>query len=410
MKRAKRGVAALAASLLLTGAAAGCGGSAEGGGGGESGRGGGRGGGFGDFGGGGERPTAAVPVEVQPVERRRISSYIETNGALEAENEVDVVARVSAPIVELGAEEGVAVRRGDLLARLDPTEFEAQLEISRVALAEAEQAYDRAKTLKAENLISTEAFEQAQATFESARAQFESSRIQLGYTRIAAPFSGTIVQRYVDLAQQVSANTPLFRLSDFTPLLCPIQVPERDLSELSVGQSAFLTVEAWPDRRFDARVLRISPVVDAATGTIKVTLEVDGAGKLRPGMFASVFIETATRDDALVIPKNALALDSVEDAVYVAADGVASRRRLELGFEEGDFVEVLSGLSAGEPVVTVGQDGLSEGRRCRSCRARAPSRGRRAALPAGPAGPADPASPADPAAPAAPAAGRTWRR
>jgi membrane fusion protein (multidrug efflux system) len=322
---------------------------------------GGPGGGHRGRGGGDRGGSTAVPVEVASVERRSISSYIETNGALEAENEVDLVARVSAPIVELLAEEGMAVRKGQTLARLDDVEISAQLEIARVALNEATLGYDRAKRLYEGNLISEEEYEQAKSSWESATAQFEASKIQLGYTRVSAPFDGLIVTRYVDFAEQLSVNTPLFRISDFDPLLCPIQVPERELSKLHSNQSAHLLLEPWPGHEFQARVLRISPIVDAATGTIKVTLEVRSEGKLRPGMFASVFLETDTHDDALVVPKSALSLESIGDTVYVAADGVASRREVTLGYRDGDFVEVTQGVTDGEPVVVVGHDGLSDG-------------------------------------------------
>jgi len=312
-------------------------------------------------GGPGRESNTAVPVEVARVTQRSISSFIETNGTLEAENEVDLVARVSAPIVELLVEEGAAVRKGQVLARLDREELLAQLEISRVAVNEATLGYERAKKLYQEQLVSEEDHQQALSSFEAANAQLEANRVQLGFSTITAPFDGLIVTRYVDFAQQVSVNTPLFRISDFDPLLCPIQVPERELPQLHLRQPAHLTVAAWPDRRFEARVLLVSPVVDAATGTIKVTLKVRAEGKLRPGMFARVFLETATRDDALVIPKSALSLESIGDTVYVADAGVASRREVTLGFREGDFVEALSGVTVGEAVVVVGQDGLSDG-------------------------------------------------
>ena len=321
-----------------------------------------RGGPPGTFGGGGGAPAAsAVPVEVAAVERRAISSYIETNGTLEAENEVDVVARTSGPIVELGVEEGDRVRRGALLARLDDRELKARAEVSRASLEEAKQAWERAKSLLESALISPEAWEQAVTRYETARAQYEEEEIQLGYTEIRAPFDALVVIRYVSFAEHVSTNMPLFRVSDFEPLLCPIQVPEKDLAKLSVGQQAYLTLEAWPERRFAARVDRIRPVVDAATGTVRVTLEVRTEGVLRPGMFARVFVETERRDGALVIPKSALSLESIGDVVYVASDGAASRREVTLGFREGDFVEVTAGLAEGEAVVVVGQDGLSDG-------------------------------------------------
>ena len=309
---------------------------------------------------GGER-AAAVPVEVATVERATISSFIETNGTLEAENEVEIVARTSGPLTELRVEEGDQVRRGETLARIDEKEIRAQVEIARVALEEAEVAYERAVQLREERLISPEEYETIETRYQTAKAQLEGAQIQLGYTRILAPFGGLITERHVQFAEQVSPSTPLFHLSDFDPLLCPVQVPERDLGRLAIGQTAYLTVEAWPGERFTARVLRIRPVVEAETGTVKVTLEVEARDQLRPGMFARVYLQTETRENSLVIPKSALSLESIGDTVYVFAEGAAERRDVTLGFQEGDRVEVTAGLQAGERVVTVGQDGLSDG-------------------------------------------------
>lgn len=334
---------------------------ARGGGGGDR-----RGGGGGPGGGGfpgmadGERMTA-VPVEVQTVTLRSISSYIQTNGTLEAESEVDIVARSAGPIIEMTAEEGQSVRQGQLLARIDSEALVAQQDLTRVELNEARIAFERAERLRQGELLSEAEYETTAARFETAKAQVEGNRIQLAYTEIRAPFDGLIVTRYVKFAENVGVNTPLFRISDFDPLLCPIQVPERELSSLRVGQSAHLTVESWPGTRFEAQVLRLSPVIDAATGTVKVTLEVQGQGKLRPGMFASVFLQKATRDNVPVVPKTALLLDSIGDTVFVVDGAAASRRDVELGFQEGDFVEIASGIQAGEQLIVVGQDGLSDG-------------------------------------------------
>lgn len=302
-----------------------------------------------------------MPVEVTLAARRPISSYFETQGTLEAENEVDLVARIAGPVVELLSEEGRKVTKGQLLARLDDRELRAQLEVSQVRLDETERNFERVRSLHDSQLVSQEAFDQALAEFEAAKGDFESTRLQLEYTEISAPFSGRIVERYIKLAEHVENGSSLFRLSDFDPLLCRIQVPERELPRLRDGQRAELTVEAWPETRFSARVLRVSPVVDSSSGTVRVTLEVRGEGKLRPGMFASVFLEMERREDALVVPKAALALDSLGDTVFVAENGVAQRRTLELGFRSEDLLEVVAGLGEGEQIIVVGQDGLGEG-------------------------------------------------
>ena len=338
--------------------------------GGRGGPGGGRGaggfpGGAGFPGSGGPGANAAIPVKVAPAIRRQIADYLETNGSLEAENEVDIVARTTGPIVELNVEEGDFVRAGQVLARIDAAEIQAQLGIARVNVAEAELTWNRAQDSYREEVISQEAYDQARSSFDGAAAQIVGTEILLDYTVIRAPFDGLIIERVVKNAEHVGANARLFRLSDFDPLLCPIQLPEKDLPRLSLGQPSYLTVEAFPGERFPARVLRISPIVDAATGTVKVTLAVEGRNRLRPGMFASVYVQTDLHENAVVIPKQALVLESVADTVYVvneAAEGgpMAERRELRLGFEESDALEVLAGVEAGEQIVVIGQDGLSD--------------------------------------------------
>lgn len=328
--------------------------------GGRSGGPGGQGAAFAAF--GGEGPTGtAVPVEVLPVQRQAIADYLETNGTLEAENEVDIVARIGGPIVELNVEEGMPVKAGDVLARIDPDQILAQLEVAKVAVQEARLTLDRAQVSRDAEIISQEVFDQAKARFDSAAAQLQGTEIQLGYTTITAPFDGLIIEREIKFAEYVTPNTKLFRISDFDPLLCPIQLPEKDLRKLRIGQRARINVEAFPGQHFPARVLRISPIVDAATGTVKVTLETQPQGRLRPGMFASVFLEIDRHDDALVMPKRALVLESIGDTVYVMKDGLAERREVELGFQDADSVEALTGVAEGDRVIVVGQDGLSAG-------------------------------------------------
>lgn len=307
-------------------------------------------------------PAAAVPVEVALVERGAVSSFLETNGTLEAENDVRIVARIAGPIVELVAEEGMRLETGDVMLEIDPTEALAQLEIAKVALKDATRAHARARAARESEIISQEVYDEALAQLETAQAQVTNAEINYSYTTVTAPFDGIVVERYVKLAETVTVNQELFRFSEFDPLLVKIQVPEKEFSRLEKGQTAYLNVEAWPDERFEARVLRISPVVDATTGTIRVTLEVRARGKLSPGMFARVFLVTDRHENAVVMPKRALSIESLSDTVFVVGDGgQAVRRNVELGYEEEDVVEVLSGLEVGERVIVVGQDGLTDG-------------------------------------------------
>ncbi len=315
----------------------------------------------GGFGGG--RPGsggAAVPVEVVEIAPGAISAWIETNGALEAEREVDIVARIGGPITRILTEEGRTVTEGEMLALIDDTEARAQVEIARVALTQAEVAHDRAKASFEQQVVSQEVYDSALSAFESARAQLEGNQIQYGYTRIEAPFDGLIVERAIKFGETVTAGQRVFRISDFDPLLCNIAVPERDLTRVSPGQIARIRVEAFPGEEFEGRVLRVSPVVDPATGTIRVTLEVNRQGRLSPGMFANVRLVTDVRENALIMPRRALSLESLADTVFVVEEGLAVRRTVTLGYDEEDRVEVTEGLQAGDRVIVIGQDGLTD--------------------------------------------------
>jgi len=348
--------ASISATSLTILALAACGGSGDSGGRGEGGR-------QGRMGGGAApgAPAAAVPVRVDTVSRRSISQYLQTNGALEAENEVDIVARTSGPVTEILTEEGKMVHKGQLLARIDEREPKNQAAIARVTRDESQLAFDRAKTSWDEGLVSQEAYDSATSKLAAAQAQLESAEIQLAYTEIRAPFEALVVTRDIKLAQYVTPGNRLFRISDFTPLLCRVEVPEKDLPRVRVGQTAHLEVEAYPDRPFPASVARLRPTVDPASGTFTVTLEVEARGKLRPGMFASVYLETQTREDVLVIPRDALVLDSLGDTVYVMVDGIAERREVRLGVRDETSVEVLEGLAGGEQLIVLGQEGLADG-------------------------------------------------
>jgi membrane fusion protein (multidrug efflux system) len=298
---------------------------------------------------------------VAAVTRQSVASYIQTNGSLEAENDVEIVARTQGPLVELLTEEGRRVSKGQVMARIDPKETGAQTKIAEVTLRDAERVYKRAQETFEEQLISQADFDAALAAKESAEATLVDRQVQLDYTEVKAPFEAVVVDRNIKLGDNVTVGQVLFRISDFDPLLSKIQVPEKELSRLHKGQPAYLTVEAWPGERFPAKVLRLSPVVDATTGTIRVTLEVEGRDKLRPGMFASVYLEVERHESALTIPKSALSLESLGDTVYVVNGDVAARRAVQLGYEEADIVEVASGLDENDHVIVVGQDGLSDG-------------------------------------------------
>ena len=318
---------------------------------------------------GGRGGGAAAPVKVEAVQRGNISAYILKNTTLEAERWVDVRARRSGQVIALLKEEGDPVRVGTILARLDADAAQISVSQREVAHLEAKQRYEREDALFQRNLGSKQSYENAKTQFESSKAQLEQAKLDLSYTAIRSPIQGIMTLRNIEVGNMVTNNQVVASVAKFDPLLARIQVTEKDFGKITVGQTARITVEAAPEREFTGTVKMISPVVDPESGTVKVTVEVPRTDKslLRPGMFASVYIITETRRNTLVIPKKALVLEGEGNQVFTfetdpeSGRGQAQRRRIEIGFTDSDRLEILSGLSQGEQVITVGQEGLRPG-------------------------------------------------
>ena len=306
--------------------------------------------------------SAAIPVQVAAVKRGDISLSLMQTTTIEAVRQVDILTKVSGQVVKLPVEEGDKVKRGDLLAELNEAELKIEFMKTKVSMETDKTMLERAQNMLEKKLIAEENYELTRLQFESSKAAHEAARIQLEYTSVRAPFDGVVTLRNIELGQRVNVNQSLFVVADFNPLRAKIYVPEKDIGRIYEKQRATITIEAEPELGFTGIVKMISPVVDPSSGTSKVTIDIeDSMGKLKPGMFCSVFITTETHKDALIIPKKALILESDLDQVYIYQEGNAHKVNLSVGFASGDDLEVLSGLKEGDLVVTAGQDGLREG-------------------------------------------------
>jgi len=155
-------------------------------------------------------------------------------------------------------------------------------------------------------------------------------------------------------------------VTDTRNLEAEVHVPERLMSRLAVDQLVEIRSDASPDRVHSGRIARISPVVDTDSGTVRATVRVeDSSGLLRPGAFARVRILYDTRDDALMVPRQALQFENGRASLFVVEDGVAKRRQVETGLSEEGWVEITDGLSGDEPVITLGHATLRDGARVR---------------------------------------------
>lgn len=312
----------------------------------------------------GDEDEASVPVEVATVHTGDISAYLTGTATLEAEEETEIVAKVGGIVKEIFVEEGDYVEAGQVLAKLDDEKLAVLLEQERANLKKLESDYLRNKELFDKGLVSTEVFQASQYEYEYQREAFNLAKLELHYTSIRAPISGFIAERLIKIGNMVLLNQATFRVTGFEPLLAILHVPERHSGKLRVGQVAKLSVDALESAEYAGNIERISPVVDPATGTVKVTIAVtDPARKLKPGMFARISITYDVHENAMLVPKDAIITEDRESVVFVVRDSVAYRQTVETGYVNRDKVEVVKGLKPGDIIVTTGKGSLKDSAR-----------------------------------------------
>ncbi|RPD88348.1 efflux RND transporter periplasmic adaptor subunit [Luteimonas sp. 100069] len=304
--------------------------------------------------------AAPVPVETEAVARRSVAASYVGTASLEVPRGADVVAKTSGIALEVLVEEGDTVRAGQPLVRLDPDRARLAVRQSLATMGKLENSYRRAQQLVAQQMISANDLDQLKFDLDTARAQHDMAQLELSYTAVTAPISGVISQRMIRTGNFVQINTPIFSIVDNARIEATLNVPERELRVLKRGQPVRLQVDALPGESFEGVVERVAPIVESRSGTFRVVTAFAGNDSLRSGMFGRIHIDYDERADALVIPRSAL-LDEGETAVYTVREGKAVRVPVELGYVDGNMIEVRSGLEAGDPVVTAGKVALREG-------------------------------------------------
>lgn len=307
-----------------------------------------------------------VPVKVVRPHRGEIVQSIHATTSIEAKREADVYAKMTGFCHRIFVEEGDFVQEGDRLAKLDDEEIRLTFEQATARLQKAKNDYERAVELHAGGLISEQAYQDLSVQFRLAKAEYDLSRKRLDDTSVTAPLSGVVTERNVKVSDLVNTTQPLFKVVDLYALEAEVHIPEQDYAKVRRGQEAVLKIDAFPEKSFTGEVERKSPVIDSQSGTAEATVTVQNPeGILRPGMFVRVQIVVAVHAGALVIPREAILMEGERKNVYVVRDGSARAVTVQTGFQEGDRVEVLDGLSEEDLVVVRGHLGLQGGTKVR---------------------------------------------
>ncbi|NJD24423.1 MAG: efflux RND transporter periplasmic adaptor subunit [Betaproteobacteria bacterium] len=328
----------------------------------------------------GDKPAekkGALPVLVTATQAQVVAIEIveRTLGTLEAVNDPKVGAEIAGKVVEVAARTGQSVVKGQLLARIDPTDAGHQAtadsaEIARLEalLAQQERVLARQSELVQKNFISKNALDDATAQRDAlknqlatARARAELSRNALAKTRVVAPVAGIIETQVVAPGDYVKLGDPLFRMVSNARLRANLPFPESAAARLTVGQAVRLSSPLAPEAEIAAVVEDIRPTVGDGNRALEVIARLDNPGPLKSGGSVDAAVVTGRREQAVVVPEQAVVLRPAGKVVYLIVDGKAQQQVVDTGSKQKGVVEIVAGLRGGERLALDGAGFLSDG-------------------------------------------------
>jgi membrane fusion protein (multidrug efflux system) len=317
-------------------------------------------------------PARTVTVSSTQVETQRWVNNINAVGGLNAIQGVEVTSEVPGKVVSIDFESGHHAEKGDLLVQLDAKAEKAQLRSLKAQLQSSKLDYDRAKGLVRSAAVSQAQLDRAKASMDSLEAQVDGQEDLVSKKSIRAPFSGELGIRQVDIGEFISPGTEIVSLQSLSPIFADFSLPERQLSNVSVGQQVEITGVALEGETFSGTITAVSPKIERTTRNVRVQATFDNPdGRLRPGMFVQISVIIGGAADVQTIPQTAVSFLPYGNSVWMIVEGKKDRSGAEVLSVESKLVqtgrirngriEVLGGLDAGAPVVNTGQMKLRNG-------------------------------------------------
>ncbi len=307
------------------------------------------------------KAPSAMTVQGEVLETRVFEDNLVLSGTLEANEEIDIRSEISGVVENINFEEGAKVSKGQLLLSVNDVELRAQLSKVKTGQQLASENQRRAKLLLEKQAISQEDFDVSNANFQSAKAESDLIAAQLYKTKVRAPFSGTIGLRSISKGTYVTPATPIAKLVNTSQLKITFSIPGKYASQMKVGNPlTFSTSDAGEE--YSATIYAIEPQVDIATRTLKVRAIADNKeGKLYPGTFANVTLPLQTVNDAILVPTESLIPVQNGKVIFVSKGGKAQEVKVETGTRTDRMVRILSGIKAGDTILTSGVMSLKNG-------------------------------------------------
>jgi membrane fusion protein (multidrug efflux system) len=357
-------------------------------------------------------------VEVAKVESMTLVDETQAVGSLRSRQGVMLRPEVGGRVKQIFFSDGQRVRKGQLMVQFEDQLQQAQVAQARAELSIAEANHKRNQELVAQNFISQRSLDESSAALEVSRAKLSLAQATLQRLQVLAPFDGITGLKQINVGDYLKDGADMVNVEDIDAVLLDFRLPERFQAKIRAGQKAQLTVDALPGRPFTAIVQAVDPLIEANGRSVGVRGCIDNRQQqLRPGMFARVNAVFGSRDNALVIPEEAIIPQGGRTFVVKVVAGdkpgalVSERVAVKVGLRQPGKVEIVEGLSAGDTVVTAGHQRLQkDGTAVRVVDLSQPGGGRPAGGPPGAGGPGAGAPGAGPAAAATQGAGAAGQR
>lgn len=310
-----------------------------------------------------EGMSAQVSVNVADIKKMKSDRVLTLVGALNAEQEVDIVAETSGKITSMNFELGQYKTKGSSIVNIDDKLKAIAYQTAKTNFEKTKKDFERTENLYKGGTASEQEYDNAKAAYQNAQDNLDQAEKQFSYTHVTTPINGYISSKYVELGSYVNIGSKIASVVDISSVKVNLSVSESNAYSIKTGDKAVITTDVYPGAEFTGRVSFVSPSGDASHNyPVEIKIPNNSKYQLKSGTFVTAVIELKG-STALYIPREALQGSVKEAKVYVAKDGIAKLKNVVLGASNDDnYLEVISGLSEGEKVVVSGQINLADGK------------------------------------------------
>lgn len=317
-----------------------------------------------------------VSIEVGTAKRGPAQAAISVSGSVQGVQEANISAKATGRIELLTVNDGDYIEHGQLIAKIDARELEAQYlqakanaRSAQANLSNAARNSERMQSLAQQGAISQQQLDATLTQYDMALAQTAQNtanvqllEAQLANTVVAAPFSGFVARRALSQGEMVSPGAVILALVDLSKVKIEVFISERDIARIRQGQPVSFSVDAYPGQTFIGKVAEISPAADPKNRSFKIRIEAEnGERKLKSGMFARGEIIYDQKAETIILPKQAVLYQNGQSIVFVVVDEKVERREITTGLTNDQTIEIIRGLQDGEVIATFGHDNLKNG-------------------------------------------------